>query len=197
MAPGLRRKSGVSTSTVVPGLNSRMARIVCAKCSAPPSARSSRSTDVITTCLRPSFATARPTFAGSSESSGPGNPVFTLQKAQARVQVSPMIIMVACLFAQHSPILGQPASSQTVCSRCSRTIALVSAYSRLTGAFTRIQSGLRCTAESGRCAFSGWRAARRSFRSWSKTMAIVPTYRHALGKSRGLRVAICHNRCLG
>ena len=38
----------------------------------------------------------------------------TLQKAQARVQVSPMIMKVACFFSQHSPILGQPASSQTV-----------------------------------------------------------------------------------
>ena len=53
-------------------------------------------------------------------------PVFTLQKAQARVQVSPMIIMVACLWVQHSPILGQPASSQTVCRLCSRTMARVS-----------------------------------------------------------------------
>jgi hypothetical protein len=39
-----------------------------------------------------------------------------LQKAQARVQVSPMIIMVACFWVQHSPMLGQPASSQTVTS---------------------------------------------------------------------------------
>ena len=39
-------------------------------------------------------------------------PVRTLQKAQARVQISPMIIMVACFLLQHSPILGQPASSQ-------------------------------------------------------------------------------------
>ena len=40
--------------------------------------------------------------------------VLTLQKAQARVQVSPMIMKVACFFSQHSPMLGQPASSQTV-----------------------------------------------------------------------------------
>ena len=45
---------------------------------------------------------------------GRAGPVFTLQKAQARVQVSPMIIMVACFFSQHSPIFGQPASSHTV-----------------------------------------------------------------------------------
>jgi len=50
-----------------------------------------------------------------------------LQKAQARVQVSPMIMKVACFFSQHSPILGQPASSHTVCSLFARTIACVSA----------------------------------------------------------------------
>ena len=44
-----------------------------------------------------------------------GQAGLTLQKAQARVQVSPMIMKVACFFSQHSPILGQPASSQTVC----------------------------------------------------------------------------------
>ena len=33
-----------------------------------------------------------------------------------------MIIMVAWRWVQHSPILGQPASSQTVCRPCSRTI---------------------------------------------------------------------------
>ncbi len=51
----------------------------------------------------------------------------TLQKPQARVQTSPMIIMVAWLFSQHSPMLGQPASSQTVTRPCSRTIARVAA----------------------------------------------------------------------
>ena len=72
------------------------------------------------------FAVASATRSGSSRSSGPGMPVRTLQKAQARVQVSPMIMKVAWRFDQHSPILGQPASSQTVTRPCSRTIALVS-----------------------------------------------------------------------
>ena len=84
------------------------------------------------------------TFSGSFGSSACGRPVFTLQKAQARVQVSPMIMKVACFFSQHSPILGQPASSQTVTSLFSRTIWLVSAHLGEPGAFTRIQSGLRC-----------------------------------------------------
>ena len=60
------------------------------------------------------MATASATRAGSVGSSGLGLPVATLQKAQARVQTSPMIIMVAWLFDQHSPMLGHAASSQTV-----------------------------------------------------------------------------------
>jgi len=36
--------------------------------------------------------------------------VLTLQNAQARVQVSPIIMNVACLLLQHSEILGQLAS---------------------------------------------------------------------------------------
>jgi hypothetical protein len=46
---GQRRKSGTSTSIVVPAFLRRTARIVWAMCSAPPSSRSSRSTLVITT----------------------------------------------------------------------------------------------------------------------------------------------------
>ena len=41
-------------------------------------------------------------------------PVLTLQKAQARVQVSPRIITVACFLVQHSPMFGHAASSHTV-----------------------------------------------------------------------------------
>ncbi len=83
------------------------------------------------------------------------HPVRTLQNAQARVQVSPMIMKVACFFSQHSPILGQPASSHTVTSLFSRTMAWVSAHFGEPGALTRIQSGLRRIGWSGRCAFSG------------------------------------------
>ena len=112
---------------------------------------------------RPSLATASATLCGSVGSSGPGRPVRTLQKAQARVQVSPMIIMVAWRLVQHSPRLGQPASSHTVCRPCSRTMRRVSANSALaTGTRTRIQSGLRSTGVSGLLAFSGWRGVRVS-----------------------------------
>jgi len=125
-APSLRMKSGVRISTVVAGAAWRMARTTSAKCRAPPSSRSSRSTEVITTCLRPILATASATRAGSVGSSAWGRPVLTLQKAQARVQVSPMIIMVACDTVQHSPILGQAASSHTVVRPWLLTMAWVS-----------------------------------------------------------------------
>ena len=69
----------------------------------------------------------------------------TLQNAQARVQISPMIMNVACFFSQHSPMLGQRASSQTVTSLCSRTIFCVAAKAGEPGALTRIQAGLRAT----------------------------------------------------
>ncbi len=78
-------------------------------------------------CARPSLAVASPTCSGSFGSSAPGRPVFTLQKAQARVQVSPMIMKVACFFSQHSPMFGQPASSHTVCRPLSRMMRCVSA----------------------------------------------------------------------
>ena len=51
----------------------------------PPSARSSRATQVITAWARPIRATASATRAGSSASSGSGRRVSTWQKPQARV----------------------------------------------------------------------------------------------------------------
>ena len=82
-----------------------------------------------------------------------GRPVATLQKAQARVQREPRIITVACFCFQHSPILGQAASSHTVASPYWRISLLVSAYSGELGARTLIQSGLRRIGLSGRWAF--------------------------------------------
>ena len=75
---------------------------------------------------KPSLAVACATCSGSRASSAPGSPVLTLQKAQARVQVSPMIMKVACFFSQHSPMFGQPASSQTVTRPLARMMACVS-----------------------------------------------------------------------
>ena len=41
---------------------------------------------------------------------GAGWPVATLQKPQARVQTSPMIMKLACFCSQQPPIFGQAAS---------------------------------------------------------------------------------------
>jgi hypothetical protein len=107
-------KSGVRTSTVHPGTRSRMRRMVIAKRVAPPSGSSSRFTEVITTWERPMARTASATRLGSSQSMERGRPVRTAQKRQERVHTSPRIMKVAVPCPQHSPMLGQRASSQTV-----------------------------------------------------------------------------------
>jgi hypothetical protein len=160
-----------------PAIRELVARTVAAKCAAPPSARSSRSTEVITTWLRPMAATAAPTRAGSVGSSGPGRPVATLQKAQARVQVSPMIMTVAWRLPQHSPILGQAASSHTVVRRCARKVARVASKACAPGALTRIHDGLGSTGVSGSRAFSGWRGRTFTTPDLSSTVTITPTFR--------------------
>ena len=76
--------------------------MVSAKTQAPPSARSSRATEVITTWRRRSCCTARATRPGSSRSSSVGRPVSTAQKRQARVQMRPRMRKVAVRFSQHS-----------------------------------------------------------------------------------------------
>ena len=59
--------------------------------------------------------------------------VLTAQNRQARVQVSPMIMMVAVavpsLPPQHSPMFGQRASSHTVARPRERTFDLIVSYS--------------------------------------------------------------------
>src|SRR5215217_1581478 len=140
----LLRKSGVRISIVVPGVLRLRASITLTNCDAPPSAKSSRSTLVTTICSSPSSAAAVATCSGSSGSTARGMPVLTLQKAQARVQVSPRIITVACFLVQHSPMFGHAASSHTVARLSSRISLRVWWYPSLTGALTRIQSGLRC-----------------------------------------------------
>ena len=110
------RKSGVSTSTFVRGATRRIWLMTAAKAPEPRSGRSSRSTLVITAWRRPIRATLRATRAGSSGSFHVGLPVLTLQKPQRRVHVSPRIMNVAVPRCQHSPMFGQAASWQTVCS---------------------------------------------------------------------------------
>lgn len=139
-------KSGVRISIVVLGVLRRSASITFTNWLAPPSGKSSRSTDVITMCSSPIFAAAIATCSGSSGSTARGIPVLTLQNAQARVQTSPRIITVACFFVQHSPILGQAASSQTVFKFKSRINRRVSLKPAPVGALTLIQSGFRSLA---------------------------------------------------
>ena len=79
----------------MPGLVSRIARIVSAKIREPPSGRSSRATLVTTTCSSRIAPTASATRRGSSSSNHVGRPVFTAQNPQARVHVSPRIMIVA------------------------------------------------------------------------------------------------------
>jgi hypothetical protein len=74
---------------------SRTARMTAAKWAAPPSGRSSRVTEVTTTCLSPSRCAASPTRLGSSASRGSAGPGEMLQNAQLRVQTCPMIKNVA------------------------------------------------------------------------------------------------------
>src|SRR6185295_11224139 len=57
--------------------------------------------------------------------------------------MSPMIMNVAVPLPKHSPMFGQEASSQTVCSRCSRRMRLISKKRGDDGARTRIHGGLR------------------------------------------------------
>jgi len=80
-----------------------------------------------------------------------------LQKAQARVQISPTIMNGACFCFQHSPMFGHAASSQTVCRFFCRINWRTSAASAEVGALTRIHSGFRGDGLSGLWAFSGWR----------------------------------------
>ena len=141
-APKSPWKSGVKTSIVVSGLRRRMARIVRAKIPAPPSFRSSRSTDVMTACLRASSAIDSATRNGSPRSSSDGLPDVTAQNRHARVQTSPKIMNVAVRRFQQSKMLGHRASSQTVCRRRPCTICLSSLKFPPSVTFTRIQSGI-------------------------------------------------------
>lgn len=114
-------KSPVSASTSIWGALLLIFMIVSAKCAAPPSAKSSRSTDVRTTYPNPHRLSASAVFSGSWGSNAAGLLlVFTEQNRQPRVHVSPinMIVAVAALLLdppQQSLMLGHRASSHTVC----------------------------------------------------------------------------------
>ena len=85
-------------------------------------------------------------FSGSSSAgSGGARDVFTLQKRQPRVHVSPitMIVAVAVPFLppQHSPMFGHLASSHTLANFDPRSPLRIRLYSAPPGFATRSQSG--------------------------------------------------------
>ena len=94
------------------------------KCWAPPSRRSSRSTEVTTTYFRPMSATvcARLQRLAGIRRLRPA--VGDVAEQQRRVQTSPRIMKVAVPWLKHSWMFGQLASSQTVTRRFSRSLAL-------------------------------------------------------------------------
>src|SRR5919106_1023141 len=81
------------------------------------------------------------TRRGSSRSSGSGFPVSIRQKSQRRVHWSPPMRNVASRSSQHSKMLGQPASWQTVCSPSRLTRDWSSRYSGPIRAVVLIQDG--------------------------------------------------------
>ena len=115
MSFSLPLKSGINVSIVVLGFCLLISFIVSTQILAPPSGKSSRSTDVITACLTFMRLIDFATFLGSSVSTASGLPVITLQKPQERVQIFPKIIKVAVPAPQHSPMFGQLPLSQIVC----------------------------------------------------------------------------------
>src|SRR3954469_23846470 len=82
-------------------------------------------------------------WRGSSASGASGRPCATSQNGQRRVQMSPRIMKVAVPLPKHSAMFGHEASSQTVCSFCSRKICLITPKRELAlAARTRIHGGL-------------------------------------------------------
>src|SRR4051812_8066312 len=120
-----------------------MTRTVSAYSHAPPSSRSSRATPVIVAYFRPIVCTDSATRRGSSRSRGCGLPVSIWQKSQRRVHWSPPMRNVASRSSQHSKMLGQPASWQTVWSPSDFTRLCRCLYSGPILARVLIHSGLR------------------------------------------------------
>ena len=119
--------SEIRSSMVVSGFSLRMASTVRAQWRAPASGRSSRVTDVTTTCFRCISLTLRATLSGSCSSRGRGLPVRVAQNLQLRVHISPMIMKVAVRRLQHSALLGHIPLLHIVCSECPSTIRSTSA----------------------------------------------------------------------
>src|SRR5471030_526119 len=153
------------------------------KCPAPPSRKSSRSTLVITTYASFSAAMVFARLTGSSTSSGSGRPWPTSQNGQRRVQMSPMIMKVAVPLEKHSPMFGQDASSQTLCSLCLRSKALMRSTSGETVMRTRIQSGFFGSSVVGMI-FTGMRA------TFSAPRSLTPASTLARGAVRSVTSSV-------
>ena len=138
---GRASKSEIRSSIVASGFISRTAETVAAQCAAPWSGRSSRVTDVKTTCRSPIILTLSATLRGSSESGGRGRPVRVAQKRQLRVHTSPRIMNVAVRRLQHSALFGHLPLLQMVCNEWSLTIRSTSAKASLLWSFIFNQSG--------------------------------------------------------
>src|SRR6056297_3232087 len=117
-------KSGMRTSNVVSGLTFLIVLMVFAQNEAPPSDKSSLSTEVITQCFSFINLIDSARRLGSFWSTGPGFPVFTPQNLHERVQISPKIINVAVPLFQHSPMFGHVPLVQMVCNLYFSTIFL-------------------------------------------------------------------------
>ncbi len=128
-------------------------------CAAPPSARSSRSTEVITTCFRPSLPTVlgellrlmridRARLAGGDVAEGAGARADIAQDHEGGVLARPALADVGARRLLADGV-------QLVLADQPDGLAVAGEV----GAFTRIHAGLRGDGLSGRWAFSGWRAA--------------------------------------
>ncbi|MNC02084.1 hypothetical protein D3C77_186950 [compost metagenome] len=167
------------------GLCSRICLMQSAKCWAPPSRRSSRSTEVMTTYFSPISLMVSASFFGSSGSSASGRPWATSQKGQRRVQMAPMIMKVAVPWLKHSARLGQEASSQTECSLFLRRVLLMCSIFWLDGgSLIRIQSGLRSTSSLG------------SGMNFTGIRAILSPSRSLTPGSIRTGLLMIHSRCL-
>ena len=109
-------KSGSNASIVAAGHSRRNARTTEHHCAAPPSARSSLSTDVTTTWRKRIARAESATRAASSTLGGNGTPEAVAQNRQRRVHTSPRIIKVAVPSRQHSPWFGHRPLLHMVCN---------------------------------------------------------------------------------
>src|SRR5262245_9715348 len=127
-------------------------------------------------------STLRAVFSGSSASSQPrGLPVSTEQKRQARVHTAPINMMVAVPAFQHSPMFGHLASSQTVASRCSRTMPFTALKPAPAASGAVIQRGLPTRADGGVSAARGF---------WPSLMAVKPCGVTYFSPLRGARDSV-------